>query len=148
MSSSRRRGKRGRVGGLGGGRFDDLAGWGQVGSDGFDLWVFDQGEIWVDRSGALRRLAEMSDVEVAELVGYLEVHVEHFYSQCLQREILAALLGSALTADSDSLAERDDAGTLLSPENPLHALTPGEWGLPPVWLTLGVCSNQAASAVV
>jgi hypothetical protein len=78
---------------------DDL---GRFGSERFDLRVFEQSTLWIDRSGRRHLVATLSATEVDAVIGYLEKHEVHFYVQCLHRDVLATQLRA--------LAEQGSAG--------------------------------------
>ena len=68
--------------------------WGQFGPGALDLRVFDQGEYWVDRSGQPHRILEMADAEARNILEFLRRHANHFYVECLRREVVASVFES------------------------------------------------------
>ncbi|GAA8845090.1 hypothetical protein DUHN55_15200 [Helicobacter pylori] len=62
--------------------------WGQHPDGTLDLRVFDQGVWWVDAQQRPHRIAKLPPEYVANVIGYLEGHAEHFYIATLRRTVV------------------------------------------------------------
>ncbi|NUR14830.1 MAG: hypothetical protein HOQ13_00735 [Dermatophilaceae bacterium] len=89
----------------------------------FDVRVFDQGRVWVERDGTRRALATLTAVELEELVAFLRAHRDVFYLLVLRREVAFRLLAVAAAAE-DAAQGAPDARA------PHRVAQPGPAGTP------------------
>jgi hypothetical protein len=98
--------------------------YGQFGVGKLDLRVFEQGEVWVDRSGAPHQIAEMSEEYVRNVRWMLLSRCEEFHAACALLETLTEA-DKVLHGELSWLALREELGMLavceMDPVSWLHS---------------------------
>lgn len=57
-------------------------------SEAFDMTVFDQQQVWMDRDGTTYWIAELDAEDRGKLTSWLHTHARHFYLQALAGEMV------------------------------------------------------------
>lgn len=92
----------------------------------FDVRVFDQGRVWVERDGTRRALATLTVAEVEELVAFLRAHRDVFYLLVLRREVTFRLLAVAAAAEDGAQSVPDArAPQRVAQRGPARTPAPG-----------------------